>query len=326
MSTAAKISVAMTTYNGEKYVESQLQSILTQTLLPDEVIICDDVSTDNTVEIIKTFISSHKLDNWYLFINNQNLGWRQNFRNALSKTSGEIIFFADQDDIWLNDKIEHMSTLMYESNMGCLYGHAQVIDSDNHAINARNERLYYTGKIQQIAFKPSFYMVGALGCCMCVRRRVLNKYLELNVIEDDHDSQCPRLAILYDTLYEYDRPVIQYRIHQGNNSGISSEFSYGASSLKQRIKDIEIMSIWLEKVRQQNNNETQLRYINRALVLEKKRLAYLRDSKIFFIHLFKYFNSYTGIAMLIGDFAYKHNINRLLGKIRWNLKRIVMHK
>ena len=105
------ISVVMATYNGERYVEKQLQSILNQSLMPDEVIIRDDGSNDSTVQIVQEFIKKHNLSSWEIKINEENLGYRKNFANLLSLANGDYIFLSDQDDEWLGDKIEKMSTI-----------------------------------------------------------------------------------------------------------------------------------------------------------------------------------------------------------------------
>lgn len=100
------ISVVMATYNGEKYIERQLTTLLEQTRRPDEVIICDDVSTDNTAQLVQDFIKEHSLaDKWHFSINEKNLGYRKNFAQALAKATGNYIFLADQDDDWHLDKI-----------------------------------------------------------------------------------------------------------------------------------------------------------------------------------------------------------------------------
>lgn len=97
-----KISVAMCTYDGEKYVEEQIISILSQTIVPDEIVIFDDGSTDNTGRIIKAvdnpIIKFHQ--------NKVNVGVTKNFEQAIKGCSGDIIFFSDQDDVWLPNKIE----------------------------------------------------------------------------------------------------------------------------------------------------------------------------------------------------------------------------
>ena len=102
-----KISLVMATYNGAKYLNEQLDSIKNQTLKLDEVIIVDDVSTDDTSYLVEKYISNHQL-NWIFIKNEKNLGYKGNFKKGLAHASGDVIFLCDQDDIWHLDKVERM--------------------------------------------------------------------------------------------------------------------------------------------------------------------------------------------------------------------------
>lgn len=318
-----KISIAMTSYNGEKYIIKQLESIVNQSRIPDEVIICDDISKDNTVSLVEEFIKDKNLTNWKIVVNETNLGWQKNFYKALSLTTGDIIFFSDQDDIWHSDKIEKMANIILSKNAGCVYGQKSIIDSDGQPLTSRNEKKSYSGKIKQIACKRSFFNTIVLGCTMCINRLVADKYLEIGYPQGGHDSQCARIALLYHSLYIYDSPVIDYRIHSTNSSGISSERSYGASNLVKRRNDIERIIEWLKIVAEKNDfTKISKRKILKAIAFETKRLDYLSDkSKRMIISLLPYLKYYTGLTMLLGDYAYKHQINNSMGKMRWKLRR-----
>lgn len=113
----------MATYNGEKYILEQLTSIYQQTLQPDEVIIQDDGSTDNTENIVQNFIKEHKLEHWKYLKNKKNLGWRKNFIHLMEKATGEIVFLSDQDDIWYEKKIEKMARVFEENNEVLVLSH-----------------------------------------------------------------------------------------------------------------------------------------------------------------------------------------------------------
>ncbi len=99
-----KTSVAMCTYNGESYLDEQLQSILEQTEPIDEIVICDDGSIDKTLSIIEKFIKAGTPIR--LILNQKNLGYTRNFEKAICLCSGDIIFLADQDDIWMPEKVK----------------------------------------------------------------------------------------------------------------------------------------------------------------------------------------------------------------------------
>lgn len=112
-----KVSLVMAVYNGEKYLIEQLDSIRKQTYLIDEVILIDDVSTDNSYELIHQYIDGYKLINWKLIKNENNLGYRKNFKKGLEIVDGDIIFLSDQDDRWHLNKIEVMVEKMRQSNI-----------------------------------------------------------------------------------------------------------------------------------------------------------------------------------------------------------------
>ena len=104
-----KSTVVLATYNGESFVYDQINSLNNQTRKIDQVIIFDDKSTDNTVNIISDYINQQCLQStWKLFVNEKNLGFRNNFKKALSFASNEVIFLCDQDDIWNKNKVEDM--------------------------------------------------------------------------------------------------------------------------------------------------------------------------------------------------------------------------
>ena len=97
-----KISVAMATYNGEKYIYQQLESILNQSMAVDEIIVVDDNSSDKTIEIIEKLNCSRI----HIYKNEENLGYIKNFYKAISLTQGKYVFLADQDDIWEKEKVK----------------------------------------------------------------------------------------------------------------------------------------------------------------------------------------------------------------------------
>ena len=103
-----KLSIVLSTYNGEAYITEQLDSILNQTRKADEVLIFDDCSTDNTPQIIKQFISGHNLTTWKFAVNHENKGWKRNFMEGIWSTSGDLVFPCDQDDIWMPQKLERI--------------------------------------------------------------------------------------------------------------------------------------------------------------------------------------------------------------------------
>lgn len=130
-----KSSLLLATFNGERYIKEQLDSIRFQTKLPDEVIICDDCSTDNTKNIILKYITDNQLNETWQFVQNSvNIGFRKNFQKLMSLARYEVIFLSDQDDIWDNKKIELM--------MRCheIVGNSAVIVSDVNQLIEKKSR------------------------------------------------------------------------------------------------------------------------------------------------------------------------------------------
>ena len=164
------ISVCMGTYNGAIYIREQLQTILDQTVKPDEVILCDDGSTDSTREMIVGFIEEHQLqDKWKLYCNEQNKGYPGNFYYAMSLCSGDYIFLADQDDIWDPAKIERMISCMKKSThikvLSCKFG---LIDNDGteiHSVMAPT-RTGQTGDLRKVSISDVFYKCEWPGMVM----------------------------------------------------------------------------------------------------------------------------------------------------------------
>ena len=128
------ISVVMATYNGADFILEQLDSIRTQKLKPDQVIICDDCSTDQTVALIKDYITKHQLTDWQLIENQENFGHYQTFIKLASLAEHDIVFFADQDDKWLPDKTAALQKVLLETDAAMVYGQSYLIDQNGQVI------------------------------------------------------------------------------------------------------------------------------------------------------------------------------------------------
>ena len=124
------ISICIATYNGEKYLTEQLDSLANQTIQPYEVILQDDCSSDNTVKIAKTYQDRLNLK---IFVNEINLGFTKNFESVLSKATGDFIAPCDQDDIWESDKLELLLTNIGNSSL--IYSNSLLVDQDGQSLN-----------------------------------------------------------------------------------------------------------------------------------------------------------------------------------------------
>jgi glycosyltransferase involved in cell wall biosynthesis len=174
------ISVCLATYNGEKYIKEQLISILVQLGSTDEVIVSDDHSTDKTLDIVRQ-INDNRIK---IFYNMKENGYTRNFENALEKVTGDIVFLSDQDDVWVDNKVQE-----------CLLGLKKndFVVHDGKIVNENlNEKYNSIFKFRNVksGFFINFLNIKYLGCCMVFKRNVLYKALPFppNQYLTTHDS------------------------------------------------------------------------------------------------------------------------------------------
>ena len=122
------ISIAMATYNGDKYIKEQIDSILNQTIQDFEIVICDDCSTDGTVRILHEYAKNDK--RFHIYQNEDNLGFKKNFEKAITLCQGEYIALSDQDDIWMPNHLELLKNAIKGKVLSC--GNADLIDKDGN--------------------------------------------------------------------------------------------------------------------------------------------------------------------------------------------------
>lgn len=159
-----KISVCIATYNGEKYIAEQLESILIQIGDQDEVIVSDDGSSDKTIEVIKAFNDSRIR----IFFNNGKRGYTSNFENALTKANGDIIFLSDQDDVWLPGKYDDVTGLLEKYDL--VVTDSKVTDEYLNITHDSFFDLYSSGEgIIKNAIRNTYY-----GSCMALKRKILD--------------------------------------------------------------------------------------------------------------------------------------------------------
>lgn len=322
-----KISVAMATYNGELFVREQLESIFAQTRPVDEVVICDDCSIDHTVEIIHEFIEAHNLARWSLYINDKNVGYIKNFYSAIARTTGDIIFLSDQDDIWDVSKIKVMENIFEQyseiSALNCAFqkiDHAGVAIKSSAAEEKNNYHLIretiMSGELKQISFDVLLLRNISPGCTMAFRRKCCDFYLENASICSPHDWEINFFSALTEGTYFYNSKLVNYRIHSNNTIGLASPNGKSFFTMK---KDQNFRLIQAED--QFNKAEI---YLNsewyatldpkrRALVsrywrIVKKRAEALKSRRIGkWLAALLYLHDYIGIIgfrAIIGDLIY----------------------
>lgn len=223
-----KVSVVMATYGGEEYIVEQLDSICVQLKAGDELIICDDCSKDATVKVIREYIAKNGYEDLIrLYENEQNLGFQNNFNKALSYANGDLIFFADQDDIWKENKIETMTKIMEEKEdcllLCCDYEPFRFTEDAPEIPAYIKEKMPDNGKLEKVEQNKDTIYIGALGCCMCLRKEfqtLLEKYWFDGWAQDD---RCWRMALVAGGLYVIHSNLVRHRLH-GNNTATYGKY------------------------------------------------------------------------------------------------------
>lgn len=222
-----KTAVLMATYNGEKFIEKQLDSIKNQVLAPDYVIIRDDGSTDGTVEFVKDYISTNDLVGWNIIKNQRNLGWRLNFRQLLidsQNTDADVIFLSDQDDVWNLGKNKRQLEILAE------HQEIEVLSADTEFNVSASEATVPTNYIfkdndQELSKFPieHFYKAGfRQGMTLAIKKEFISRFLkywkeDYNLLPHDALIEC--LAGLLEVGYNLNECVAVHNRHESNASG-----------------------------------------------------------------------------------------------------------
>lgn len=245
------ISVAMCTFNGEKYIKEQIESIINQSLIPDEIVICDDCSKDNTVNIIK-----ETLDNWsgkvHLVVNEKNLGYRKNFEKAISLCNGDIIFLSDQDDVWNRNKIEIMVNALNNSDAILAFHDVEVVDENLKLITGSFWKLFKFNyqKFLHDDFRRVFEGNVVQGSACVFRKELFNcarPFPEAAV----HDEWLGLVALTKGKIIPVNKPLAKYR--QSGNNAIGAESVSLLEKITKLITNLHAQNIKLvnELIRRQ---------------------------------------------------------------------------
>jgi glycosyltransferase involved in cell wall biosynthesis len=222
-----KISVCIATLNGGKHIKEQLESIICQLNENDEIIISDNDSIDETIDIINLLNSPLiKLLHFKNVIKNntsKSYAITSNFENTLKMATGDYIFLCDQDDIWHPNKVNQCINELQKNKLNLLLHDAQVVNSNKEelidsyfSISNPNKSLFIN------LFKNSF-----LGCCMVFDSKVLEKSLPFPKKIIAHDMWIGFISIYYYKIGIINEKLIKYRRHNHNASpsGMSSGYS-----------------------------------------------------------------------------------------------------
>lgn len=267
-----KISIAMATYNGARYIQEQLESFLSQTRQPDELIITDDCSSDQTEAIVLEFAKKAPFTVEF-HRNHKNLGYCGNFNAALMKTTGDLVFLSDQDDVWFAEKIEYMTEL----SLG-----------NPEALALMNNAELTDGKLKSVGLTKLNQMKSAgigvdgfvMGCCCAVRRELLDLCLPIPEGARGHDNW---LIAFADGLKAkiVDRKVLQYyRRHESNES-------HFIANKTTKVTRFEVLRNKIKNVYNEDNNNSLEEYISQKELVAKRAEEKLQNTRVRYRDLLK---------------------------------------
>lgn len=216
------ISVVICTYNGKKYIREQLTSIIHQTRQPDEIVVCDDCSSDGTLDIVRSILNDWKGIKTIVG-NEKNLGYKKNFEKAIGLSQGDIIFLSDQDDVWDTEKIQKAEAVFKQNPKAVMIFHdAMLVDENLHML--------YPSFWSTMHFNPRKFSTGhsytrllegnvVQGSACAFRRSVYTSAIPF-CTEAVHDEWLALVASLIGELVPIPETLMQYRQAQNAVGGL----------------------------------------------------------------------------------------------------------
>lgn len=295
------ISVVMATYNGERYLREQLESICNQTHKPDEIIIGDDHSSDSTPVIIQAFMKETKVQ-IHFFYNPERLGYAKNFRRVLSLAKGDLIFLSDQDDIWEKEKIEMCVKFFNQYSDVLALSTAYRLINENGRLK-KEDRFYHffsCRKSKKVKWKSFIKHPKYPGMAMVIRKTLLdNINLWGNWENLPHDWQLNQEAAYYNGMYFLNIALTRYRLHADNTVGMAFHLSTDRKDKREKmIKDMELslQAVALEHTEQH-------KYLDRAIQFQKTRRSLYVRKRILLLFLYDLLHlDYISFRSTMGDF------------------------
>lgn len=289
-----KVSVVVAIYNGEAFLEKQLKSILSQTYPPDEVLLCDDCSSDGSLSIAQQFICRNSLQkSWKLISNRVNKGYVKNFYSGIEKTSADLIFLCDQDDIWVNDKINQMVDIMEaHPRINVLSSAFGVIDANDKPLRGiLLRRTSTSGGLEEISVDAVLRSYHWPGMSMVIRKdfasRIISEYENCKAA---HDFVFSLLAAEYNSFFFYDEKLCFHRRH-GSNVAMEEHRIRKLLDLSRKTREMDIYNEMLKAILDNGSMSFDVKSsvlekyefsTNRKLIIERRR----------FLKLFKLYYSY----------------------------------
>lgn len=320
-----KIDILLATYNGEKFVKEQIESILNQTYENFNLIISDDASTDNTLNILEEY--EKKDTRIKVFKKERNEGLIDNFEFLLKNVTSDYFMFSDQDDIWKKDKIEKSINKLKEESSGLVYTDLEIVDEKLNVIYPSywKYKQIYKKIIKYNNFEALYLNNFVTGCTILAKSKYIKDILPLprNSKFVLHDYWTALIISAKDKISYVEEPTIQYRQHKNNRVGSSRKSDQLENFedlrnlfIRVKIEHFEVFKENIEKIKTKESSK----YTNEALKyfenLKKVKYINLKNWNLFF-RLYKYEEfSYTIQNFIILNIP-------ILGKLAFKIKKMI---
>ena len=277
-----QVDVLLATYNGEKYLKCQLDSILNQTHKNIRLLINDDCSTDNTRVILKEY--EEKDDRIKVKYNEKNLGYVKNFEDLLKRVENKYFALSDQDDFWKKEKIEKSLNKLLEEDADLVFTDLEPVDEKLKIITPSMVRFMQMDKNikKHQDYKLVFLRNCVTGCTILSKKELINKYIPIPTKKPMvHDWWMALIISQIGKITFLDEPTIKYRQHGNNQLGIYGMKNYIQDFDEYREKYIQLkldqFNLYVENEQFFKNKE--------LITLSKNAIKYLED-----IRVKRYFN------------------------------------
>lgn len=280
-------SVVLTTYNGEKHLRAQLDSLVIQTILPNELIVCDDLSTDTTLEILRQFSKIAPFP-VYIFVNTKRLGYTKNFEKAVSLARSDVLFYCDQDDVWVPEKIQLiMEVFEAEPDVGQVLHICDFIDGSGKDVEKKQpmfglKQLSVYEMPKEVKDNSTLIFIdtrpfGWYGC-MYAFRRIWTEILIPFFPDAGHDTWSLHIIGALGETRFIDKKLIHRRIHSANTT---AKHANGLIRLLKHIY-VDTRHLILRQTRKSFKRAIIKRIIEQPNVRHPKILEKLKSNVSFF--------------------------------------------
>lgn len=313
-----KISVVMATYNGEKYIEEQLDSIRRQSLSPDEVLICDDGSQDNTGKIVSEYILRNGLSSsWHYIRNAVNKGVVLNFLDGAQNAIGDVIFYCDQDDIWDEKKLEMMKQgfLIYQDMLAC-YCLRDFVDANGDKINLRfdfmnNVKIRING-FQKVSINEAVRYNKSPGLCLGIKKSLIQETREMILDKRlTHDLPIGTVASIHNGYYVLNKKLVLYRQHESNVSSARYSVKSRLLNIEKQIQGRQLRLNQMKAILnyyREDLSEVDLKHLEEAINITEESIINLKEKNVL-----KLFLSIFNMNPMINNWI---SVNNFLVSIR----------